>query len=188
MKLSLEEAHDYWKNPPLRNSPAQYIYGTKRSKALYSLIDRYISKDDKILELGCNVGRNLKVLQKHGFNRLWGIEINENAVKDSICPQASFMISSIEEIIKEIPDKHFDVIFTMAVLMHIPYESEWIMEHIARITKKHIIITEIEKESPLARFYTRNYILFEKFGFKQIMEEREIIIERYITRVFKREY
>jgi len=40
----------------------------------------HIPQNGKILEIGCNVGRNLNHLYENGFKQLTGIEISENAI------------------------------------------------------------------------------------------------------------
>ena len=52
-----------------------------RTRFLLKIADRFISKNDSILEIGCNVGRNLNALYLNGFRDLSGIEINERAIR-----------------------------------------------------------------------------------------------------------
>ena len=76
----------------------------------------------------------------------------------------------VEEVIKEFKDGEFGAVFTMAVLEHIHYDSEWIFPEIARITN-NLLIT-IEDERCLSwRHFPRNYKeAFEPLGMKQIKE------------------
>lgn len=191
MKLKLKEAHKYWKNPPFENSPAQYTFGKSRSDNLARLIEATCKKNDSILELGCNIGRNLLSLEEFGFTDLRGIDICEEAILNNIVPSAKLMVSSIEDMLPQIPDKRFDVVFSMATLMHIPYESEWIMWDIARITKKFLIIIEKEEFINIERIvqdrcYERDYLVFRMFGFKEVYMDDGKSVPGYITRVFKR--
>ena len=70
--------------------------------------------------------------------------------------------------IVEFDDSHFDVVYTMAVLMHIHPDSEFIFKEITRITKDRLIVIEDEKcISP--RHFPRNYkSVFENLGMRQI--------------------
>jgi len=191
---SRNEVQDYWKNPtdPQYNSPQAYLKSkTKNTQILADIVNKYSSdKQIKILELGCNVGRNLNKLYEDGFKSLYAIEINSNAIKlmeesfPEMFSNAKIFEGSIEDRIKECADGEFDLVFSMAVLMHIHKESEWIFEHIARITKKHLVVMEHEKGAAKKNF-PRNYkTVFEKTGLKQI--ESFELDKGYTCRIFSR--
>ena len=77
-----------------------------------------IDRDCTIIELGCNVGLNLSVLNKIGFKNLTGLEINKSAfsIAKKNNPNISFINSSIEDF--EVT-KTFDLVYTAGVLIHI---------------------------------------------------------------------
>ena len=176
-RKSKEQVHNYWKNPddPDYNSPQKYLEPNTNSRILVDIVNQYFNdKNIKIFELGCNVGRNLNKLFENGFKNLYAIEINSEAIKlmEKSFPDTfsctNIFQTSIEDKIKEFSDKEFDLVFSMAVLMHIHYDSDWIFEHLVRITKKYLII--MEHETGIARKnFPRNYkIIFEKLGLKEI--------------------
>ncbi|KKM86438.1 hypothetical protein LCGC14_1278920 [marine sediment metagenome] len=192
MKLTKKEAHEYWKNPPEENRPIYYYHGNDRSMNLVAIIERYCTPLDSILELGCNVGRNLRVLEERCFNDLYGIDINEESIDMTCVPNAGLMRGSLEDILPQIPDRKFDVVFSMATLMHISNESEWILKDIARITNRILIIIEKESFEGIAdditiRCYDHDYSIFNMFGFSEIYKDFNITMRGYITRVFKHE-
>jgi len=78
-----------------------------------------ISKRARILEVGCNVGNQLLVLQEMGFTNLFGIEIQSYALERarSRVPDAKFTQASVLAI--PYPDQNFDLVFTSGVLIHI---------------------------------------------------------------------
>jgi pseudaminic acid biosynthesis-associated methylase len=78
-----------------------------------------ISKCARILEVGCNVGNQLLVLQEMGFTNLFGIEIQSYALERarSRVPDAKFTQASVLAI--PYPDQNFDLVFTSGVLIHI---------------------------------------------------------------------
>jgi len=81
---------------------------------------------------------------------------------------ASIYNTTIEEKIKEFGNGFFDVVFTMAVLMHIHPKSEMIFSEMSRITNKYLVTMEVEK-GVARRNYERNYkLVFEKLGMKEI--------------------
>jgi len=168
-----DEILNFWKNPNDINLPETYILG-QRSLLLSELFKQTdIKLDYSILELGCNVGRNLNYLFSKGYKNLSGIEINLNAkpIMERIFPHiyeyATIYWNSIEDTIMQ----QVDVIFTMAVLEHIHPDSEWIFEEIKNRLDKYLIT--IEDENVVSdRHFVRNYKdVFENLGLTQIYEQ-----------------
>ena len=196
-QLSKDEVQNYWKNPDdiEFNSPEIYLKSTtgrKNTQILLNIINEYFeNKEVKILELGCNVGRNINKLFENGFKNLFAIEINSEAIKlmEKSFPQTfsstKIYETSIENKIKEFSNNQFDIVFSMAVLMHVHNDSDWVFEHIARISKKKLIIIEHEKIKS-KKVFLRNYKnIFEKFGLREI--KSFYLKDEYICRIFTRE-
>lgn len=196
---TISEVHQYWKNVPDQiNSPETYLQGKENSKFLVEIVQKYDdSKNQKILELGCNVGRNLNELFESGFKNLEGVEINEKAVKlmkvhyPEMANASKIIVGEIENWIKEIPDNYYDIVFSMAVLMHIHSESEWIFKEIARITKKTLITIE-DEQGVATKNFCRNYkTVFEKLGMKQVEGKNckniGLFDERHFARIFAKQ-
>jgi len=171
--------HNYWRNPDEHNNPNDYSHEDclERSLKLVSLFDKYCSKDDKILEIGCNVGRNIHHLYNAGYKNISGVEINKTAIDlgKKIYPEtiANFPIAceAVEDFILRIPDNTYDVVFTLGVLMHIHPSSEWIFNYIKSITKKYIIVSE-EEEGVSDIAFSRNYKeIFENLGMEEVFQE-----------------
>ncbi|MFG6150079.1 class I SAM-dependent methyltransferase [Halobacillus sp. B23F22_1] len=190
-RKSIEEIHDYWVNSSF---PEKYASKIERSEFLTEYIKKYISKRGYILEIGCNVGRNLNHLYENGYKRLAGIEISEEAVEalkqtyPKLGEHAEILQRPIEDVVKEVHTNSFHLVFSMAVLEHIHPDSEWVFEELARISRAFIITVEAE-EAENWRLFPRNYReIFEQYGFKQI-EERECSeagLKNYTLRVFKK--
>ncbi|ABF71280.1 p028 [Rhizobium phage 16-3] len=67
-------------------------------------------------------------------------------------------VGPVEELIKTVPKTRHDVIFTMAVLVHLPPESEWVFKEIAKKAKKKIIVFESEGDEDVSeRHFLRHY-------------------------------
>ena len=169
--------HQYWKQPwDGSNFPRDYLKGEARSKLLVEIIKKFVKPDSSIIEIGCNVGRNLNYLFHSGFMKLRGVEISGEAVqllKESYPEMVSYCKiynKPVEEIIKEFRDGEFDVVFTMAVLEHIHIDSEWIFPELVRITKDFLITIEDEQGVSWGRFPRRYKKIFESLGMKQIDE------------------
>lgn len=173
---SLNELHKYWRKPSDgSNLPQDYLeVGTQRSQFLLELIIKYGKPNSSILEIGCNVGRNLNCLYINGFRELHGIEINEEAIQllKQTYPQMASLIkiynAPVEDVIGKLQEGQFDIIFTMAVLEHIHTSSEWIFSYIVRTTNNYLITIEDERGVSW-RHFPRDYKkVFEPLGMKQI--------------------
>ena len=185
---TLEECLNYWINPQDHNVTKSYVkkYTKERSEYLCNLFLEYnIPKNNSIFEIGCNCCRNLNYLYQRKYKLLTGIEISKKALdlQKEIFPELKAILinSSIEDYILKINDKEFETVFTMAVLQHIHIDSNWIFEHIARITKHRIIIIELE-----VRDYNK---IFSKFGFKRIkysIPKNVYGLSKYKTMIFER--
>ena len=97
-----------------------------------------IDRKSKILELGCNVGLNLEMLQKMGFNNLHGIELNKKALQiaQERNPKVIFVNSSIEDYQSK---EKYDLVFTAGVLIHIhPSILESVIRKIVDLSTQYV--------------------------------------------------
>lgn len=195
MSSTVEEIHNYWCDPnDGKNVLERYqsARAYKRSNYLLSSIT-HLPRESKIIELGSGVGRNLSVIHNAGFRNLNGIEISEkslNKMRESYHELQRCMIhhSSIESIIEILPDKEYDLVFTMAVLEHLPFESDWVFPEISRICKTNLITIEDEYTKSW-RHFPRNYKeIFEGLGFVQnycyILTSRQGLFPNFRCRYF----
>ncbi|NMC06070.1 MAG: methyltransferase domain-containing protein [Candidatus Lokiarchaeota archaeon] len=98
-----------------------------------------LPRDMKVLEVGCNVGNQLRVLQQMGFSRLYGIELQAYAVESARCRTTG--INIIQGSAFDIPfkDRFFDLVFTSGVLIHIsPGDIHEVLSEIHRCTREYI--------------------------------------------------
>lgn len=177
-KKSREELHEYWRNPGdgIGNLPSEYIKPIQRSLFLEQMMSRYTTRHASVLEIGCNVGRNLNYLREAGYTRLSGVEISSNALAmlrqtyPQLAEQATLYNAPIEDVITKWADNQFELVYTMAVLEHIHTDSEWIFAEMARIASRYIITIE-DEHGVTERHFPRNYKpIFEALGFRQIYE------------------
>ena len=92
-----------------------------------------------ILEVGCNIGNQLALLQNHGFKNLYGIEIFPKAVETAKTRTKD--INIIQGTVFDIPFKNdvFDLVFTAGVLIHInPKDIKKALKEIYRVSNKYI--------------------------------------------------
>lgn len=98
-----------------------------------------LPRDIRILEVGCNIGMQLQVLQQAGFNNLYGVELQPYAVEKA--KQLSRNINIIQGSGFDLPfkDKYFDLVYTSGVLIHIsPDDLPVIMKEMVRCSKHYI--------------------------------------------------
>lgn len=173
---SKDDLHRYWQQPPSGvNQPEQYAQRSQRSEFLLEVVQKYIAPRAEILEIGCNVGRNLQYLYQADY-RISGIEISASAVDamrtyfPALAEAATIYIAPVETAITQFRDNQFDLVFTMAVLEHIHSDSEWVFQEMVRISREYIIT--IEDEGTVSdRHFPRDYgRIFRSLGMKQIEE------------------
>lgn len=187
---NIKDSDEYFANKPS-------LYAQKNRKSVLLLHDfwkDYVSKDDLILELGCNAGGNLNRLDELGYKALSGIEINKTALEvfkqyhPIVYSKAPTINGSLEEVLPLLPSKSVDVVFSMAVLMHIHPSSKEIFRHMQRIASKYILTFEDEASSN-EYVFPRNYRLtFNKIGARQIKSKRIKGVynyENFVLRLFK---
>jgi len=140
-------------NPDGVNDAHMTSYGVSRNEMNESFIRDLGLENKKILEVGCNVGNQLRLLQKMGFKNLYGIELQPYAVQRA--KELGQGINIIQGVADDIPfkDGYFDLVFTNGVLIHIaPENLPNVMKEIFRCSKKYIwgfeyyseIFTEVE--------------------------------------------
>ncbi len=115
-----------------------------------------VDKKSKILELGCNIGLNLAILQKMGFNNLYGVELNKKAldIAKKNNKNVTFINSSIEDFESS---ETFDLVFTAGVLIHInPTILNSIIRKIINLTDRYIFGFEYYSDN-LVEIKYRNY-------------------------------
>ncbi len=169
-KLDYKSAVDYWSSrKDGENGYAVYKQNDAgvRSAFLVNLVNSLkLPLNARICEPGCNVCRNLYYLEKAGYTNLIGFDVNKHALENAYSVQANLTESSISLYFNY--RVKYDLIFTMAVLEHIPYDMEYVFQNIADSTK-YLITIEDERSNHTKRHFPRNYkTVFENLGMRQI--------------------
>jgi len=198
-KLSRKEAHTYWRNAADdANGPEAYLNADPlRGELLLELIGRCRLESPSVLEIGCNAGRNLECLRQAGFTQLAGIEISQTAVDllhrhfPQLAATANIHVNPVEDVIRDFADHSADLVFSMAVLVHIHTDSDWVLGEIARIARQNIITIEDERSNTERHFRRDYHKVFANLGFSQLHEQdcKGIggLDAYYTARVFRRE-
>jgi SAM-dependent methyltransferase len=141
----IDDLHAFWRQPtPEGNSPDAFVSPVGRSKALLELLSD-LPTDARILEVGCNVGRNLAHLYDHGYRHLEGVEISPHAVellRKTYPPIADVPVhlGPAEDVLPDMATDSFDLVFTMAVIEHIHPDSSAVFDHMVRIGRSILSI------------------------------------------------
>jgi len=182
----MNKHQSYWASPPDEiNKPETYAGFSERSDYLLRVLRPYVNKTDSILELGCNVGRNLAALWDAGYHNIQGVDINPSAIElgKGLYPPLKALIHHdiIEDFIKTC--SVYDCIFTLAVLMHLSDDDtiKLIQSKVGRV-----LITIEDERTNGERHFARNY----KRMFTRLQqthtEKVHIIPPGLTTRVFTR--
>lgn len=177
-RLTIQE---YWreKSNNTANDPETYIRAeNNRAEYLYNLIKNLdLKSTDPILEIGMSSGKVLSHIYVRDYHNLTGIEINPKAIDfmkkefPKVWKSSTIINASLEDSLPNLADNEFSLVYSMIVLAMVHPESNFILDHIARISKKYIITIEAEN-TVTKRHYPRDYKkIFEKRGFKQIFFE-----------------
>jgi pseudaminic acid biosynthesis-associated methylase len=107
-----------------------------------------LDRDIRILEVGSNVGNQLRALRRLGFHRLYGVELQRECVDQAhkINPE----VDVVEGTAFDIPfkDGFFELVFTNNVLIHIsPKDIGRALAEMHRVTRSYIWGSEYYADS-----------------------------------------
>lgn len=187
------------------DSPESYLDLEDSGASIFSEVVKMLPEDARILEIGCNAGRNLNYLYRHGFTNLWGIEIGPLALKKfgEVFPNARESThvtcgNAVEEI-RSLPTDYFDLVFTRSVLVNIHPKHDSLFSQMARVCRGYILSSEMEGSwTAWPRDFTQ---LFNRHGFALVSkryqepigpvcgeaDEQERILNSPIIRLFTRD-
>ena len=199
------DRHAFWRDPAKSPYPAPWVEHCKPefyldlvnvTRLIVETMQKYARPEWSILELGSGTGRNLAGLYQAGYRNLLGIEINPDAVElgQEHFPEyrdVSVMVAPIEDMIHKLAP--VDVIFTSGVLMHLPYDLEWVIQLLREKARRLIITNEGEREASFHAWPHNYKALLEDGGqWRQVEwhtgEAYPPLPKTTIKRVFVKEY
>jgi pseudaminic acid biosynthesis-associated methylase len=146
-------------------------YGITRSEINQQMLGDY--SIGNVLEVGCNVGEQLRSLQSLGYSNLYGIELQQYAVEKSkeICREINIIQGSAFDL--PFKDNYFDLVFTNGVLIHIsPEDLNVVIDEMVRVSKRYIWGFEYYAPSHIELEYRGNSAKMWKGDFAKLFLQR----------------
>jgi pseudaminic acid biosynthesis-associated methylase len=162
---------DYTDRNSLTLSELDALYQRNYGVTRRELNERFLAevpRSARVLEVGCNIGNQLRMLRELGFSNLYGIEIQHYALQQAKSRVRG--INVVEASALEIPfcDGSFDLVFTSGVLIHIaPENLSSVLGEIHRCTSKYIWGFEYHSSVPTEVSYRGNRSLLWKMNYPQ---------------------
>ena len=142
----------------------------------------------RVLEIGCAHGENMRHLARlMPAHDVWGVDLNDRALAEvpSIAPGTNAAWS----VARELPfrDRHFDLIFTCGLLIHMPQDTLGIvMQEIVRCSRRWVMWMEYHAdETTDINYRDRPGILFKRdYGriYAELFPELTVREEGYLER------
>ena len=160
------------------NAPSSYA---EKDTGIVDFLDTFwrpeVAPEMSVVELGTNAGANLARLRELGYGPLTGVEINPAAV-DAMrvafpsLADVEISVGSLEAVLPEIADGAADVVFTMAVLIHVHPTSMSVFSNMVRIARRFVCVVEHEEASNVYVFPRDYRRAFERLGCRQVRAMR----------------
>jgi SAM-dependent methyltransferase len=169
---------DYWagqERDDQANNPSTY---SRKPLEVIEWLNRFwspeVGPDASVLEVGTNSGPNLEGLRRAGYTRLAGVEINPAAIAEmqrvfpELAETATVHEGHAEQVLAGLPASSQDLVFSMAVLIHVHPASHRVMEEMVRVSRGHVCVLEAE-DVTCGYIFARNYRrVFERLGCTEV--------------------
>jgi pseudaminic acid biosynthesis-associated methylase len=136
------------------------------------IIDR--TKPTSILEVGCNIGSNMKAIRDvNPMIALWGCDINNAAIEEAGDAGLSVTEASLFDLKKEWPEGGFDLVATVGVLIHVSSEDlPRAMDSIISVSNRYVLAVEYADETEVEVAYRGHSERLWRRPFGRLYEER----------------
>jgi ubiquinone biosynthesis O-methyltransferase len=122
------------------NKKTDYGISSTRKKKILELVGKV--KNKKILDIGCGSGFLAKEIREMGAQKVVGIDISNEAIKEAAKVLDEAMVLDLQTEKLECQDNYFDIIIIAEILEHVLY-PENILKEAKRLLKDggHIVIS-----------------------------------------------
>jgi pseudaminic acid biosynthesis-associated methylase len=147
-------------------------FGISRSDLNHEFLND-LDRDIRILEVGSNVGTQLRMLERMSFTHLTGLELQSYALSAArgYSPELPFVRGEGSRL--PFVDESFDLVFTSGVLIHIdPLKLPGILAEIHRCTRRYIWGWEYFSEAYCEVVYRERGGMLWKGDFAAMYRER----------------
>jgi SAM-dependent methyltransferase len=130
----------YWHKANIhsKNYFSHYLLLNSQARILINQIQNYSSKNSKILDLGCNIGRHLSELKKLGYSNLYGVDIGKIPILQSNkffpnLKKVKNVCSSFEEYLFKTPNNFFNLIYTHGATIELVKPTFPLISQLSRV-------------------------------------------------------
>jgi pseudaminic acid biosynthesis-associated methylase len=113
-------------------------YGATRTELNLRFLHN-IPLEARILEVGCNIGNQLLLLQRLGYSNLYGADVQDYALEIARSGTKNINFTQASSFALPYENQYFDLVFTSGVLIHIsPRDLPLALDEIHRCAKRYI--------------------------------------------------
>lgn len=152
-----------------------YVEMDDYSKALTESVAGRADANESILDICCNVGRNLNQLANLGFSHLQGVDIMGEAIERApeIFPalrSASLTVGNLTDYLPSLPPKSVDWAITQSATVELIHPSFRIHRELERVVRRGLVFVISERGHAYPRYWR---FLLQRSGFVEL--ERRVL-------------
>lgn len=147
-------------------------YGRTQRELFEAFLDG-VDRDSDILEVGTNVGVQLRLLREMGFENRYGFDVQEYAIEQGreYDPDASTFVASATDV--PVRDGQFDLAFTVGVLVTMPPEIlPDVLDEVVRCSSRYVLGLEFYADEYTRIDSDHEEQLYWKADFCELYRER----------------